>query len=239
MHANDPVNRHMSEAVLSIESDASVKSMLNLFVSYPVHHLPVVKERTVVGMISSADLMKLEFFLPPPGPARETLLNDRFKVDHVMRSPVVTVSEHETVQRAAELMAKNGIHSLPVVNRDDHLIGIITTTDLMDSCLRSSESAPASATEHVNAVESQVATALASARDLVQRNEDPQGIAVALIHVQQRAAALELVVHAAKRYLNAGQDERLHAALQKTIERVDRLEQLSGHSAVLGLGAAD
>jgi CBS domain-containing protein len=238
MHASDPVNRVMSEPVLTIGPDDSVKELLRLFIAYPVHHLPVVKERRVVGMLSSADLMKLEFFLPPPGPAREALLNERFRVSKVMRTPVVTVTEHETVQRAAELMAKNGFHSLPVVNGDDHLIGIVTTTDLMNGCLHASgpsatEVKPAQLGDpHLN-------TVLAKARDVVMNNADPHGIAAALLHMAPRLQALTFVAHETKRYLVAGQDERLHAALQKALDRADQLDPQSSHSSMLGLGGGE
>jgi predicted transcriptional regulator len=234
----------MSEPVLTISPDEAVRDMLQYFIAYPVHHLPVVKENQVVGMISSADLMKLEFFLPPPGPAREALLNDRFKVSKVMRTPVVTVAEHETVQRAAELMANNGFHCLPVVNGNDHLIGIVTTTDLMHHCLTTSAlKAVASANEsgHFNTIDTRYADALHKARKAVEGNADPDGIASALLHMQQRLSALENVAYEAKRFMNAGQDERLHATLRKAIDRADLVNDMSGKhpgsSGMLGLGS--
>jgi CBS domain-containing membrane protein len=244
MHATDPVNRIMSEPVLSVGPDESVRDMLQYFVAYPVHHLPVVKDNQVVGMISSADLMKLEFFLPPPGPARDKLLNDRFKVSNVMRTPVVTVTEHETVQRAAELLAKSGFHCLPVVNTNDHLIGIVTTTDLMHHCLMSGDSNnvfPTQGSGHFKVIDARYTEILAKARNAVDSGNDPDGIASALLHMQQRLSALENVAFEAKRYINAGQDERLHATLRKAIDRADRVNGVLGKhstaSGMLGLGA--
>src|SRR5688572_17368023 len=111
MHANDPVNRIMTEPVLTITPSESLEEALRLFTSYPVHHLPVVEEGRVVGMLSSADVAKLKFFLPPPGTARDALLKERWQVRKIMRSPALTVAEHESAQRAAEIMATNGIHA--------------------------------------------------------------------------------------------------------------------------------
>jgi CBS domain-containing membrane protein len=202
MHASDPVNRIMMTPVLTIAPSESLEEALRLFTSYPVHHLPVVEEERVVGMLSSADVAKLKFFLPPPGAAREALLKERWQVRKIMRSPVLTVSEHESAQRAAEIMATNGIHALPVVNSTAHLIGIVTTTDMMQGCLDPLPGEPANAT---NAAD------------------------------ELRMRALLDAVNAAKRYLNAGQDERLHASLQKALDRVDVLHGSGRKTDVLGL----
>jgi CBS domain-containing protein len=205
MHASDPVNRIMTEPVLTIEAGESLEEALRLFTSYPVHHLPVVEAGRIVGMLSSADVAKLQFFLPPPGEARSALLKDRWPVKKVMRSPATTVAEHESAQRAAELMATKGIHSLPVVNSKGVLIGIVTTTDVMHFCLNS----------------------MPPAADAVRPPSSDNS----------RIRALENVLGAAKRYLNAGQDERLHTALRRAIDTADLLNQRAGPDVpALGIG---
>ena len=130
------VNRVMTASVIWIDVDATVKEVLNVFVECPIHHLPVVKDGAVVGMLSSADIMKLEFFLPRSGPARDRVLSGTFSVAKLMRTPVITVGENESVEHAAELMATHAIHALPVVNRNNKLIGIVTTTDIMAGFLQ-------------------------------------------------------------------------------------------------------
>jgi hypothetical protein len=71
-----------------------------------------------------------------------------------------------------------------------------------------------------------------------QLRESPYGIAATLLAVQQRVHSLEEVVTAVKRYLNAGQDESLHAAVSKAIERADRLDEKMRHAVAPGLGVA-
>jgi CBS domain-containing protein len=239
MRASDPVNRIMSEPLITVAPDESISTMVRLFLSHPVHHLPVVDGRKIVGMLSSADLMKLEFFLPPAGPASDALLNERWRIRTIMRSPVIRVAEHETVQRAAEVMAANGIHALPVVNSSDELIGIVTTTDMMRCWLNPSSDVAAHDAEiarHLPLDDAHVHTVLTSALRQVNANRDPYGIAAMLLAMQGRVRSLEQIATAAKRYLNAGQDERLHACLRKAIERADVFDEQTGHTAVLGLG---
>jgi predicted transcriptional regulator len=209
--------------------------------SHRVHHLPVVEERRVLGMVSSADLMKLQFQLPPAGPPRIAFLARRGHAGRLMRSPAIAVTEHETVQRAAELMAVNGIHSLPVVNSNEELVGIVTTTDLMRCCLDPLPDTPAADRDETKLFpldDERIAAVLAAARRAVNTGHDPCGISAALLTMQQRVDALQQVATAAKRYLNAGQDERLHTTLQKAIELADRFDERMRHAMVLGLGSA-
>jgi CBS domain-containing protein len=98
--------------------------------------MPVVDGGRVVGMISSADLMKLDAFLPRKGLSAIEYLDSHVKLEALMQRPAVTVGGNESVARAAELMATKGIHALPVVDDRGMLIGIVTTTDIMGAALR-------------------------------------------------------------------------------------------------------
>ena len=64
MHPGDPVLHLMTVAVLTVDINDPAGEVLRLFAGYPVHHLPVLDQQKVVGMLSSADVMKLELFLP-------------------------------------------------------------------------------------------------------------------------------------------------------------------------------
>jgi CBS domain-containing protein len=142
MRPDDRISLLMTEEVLSVAIDEPAGEVLRLFAGYPVHHLPVLRGREVVGMLSSADMMKLEHFLPRGGTGGQEYLNQRMTVAALVRREPVTVRVDQTVQDAAELMARHGIHALPVVDAQQHLVGIVTTSDLIAAALRV---APASA----------------------------------------------------------------------------------------------
>jgi CBS domain-containing protein len=48
----------------------------------------------------------------------------------VMKAPVITCREHDTVAKCARLMAENGIGFLPVLDGDHELLGVVTDRDL-------------------------------------------------------------------------------------------------------------
>jgi CBS domain-containing protein len=53
------------------------------------------------------------------------------KVKDLMVKSVITTMPHKTVGHAQSIMAKNKIKSVPVVDSDMHVKGIITATDML------------------------------------------------------------------------------------------------------------
>jgi len=54
-----------------------------------------------------------------------------------MTKKVITVAPEDTLERAADLLAENRIHRLPVV-RDGRLVGIVSDSDIRNAALRNS-----------------------------------------------------------------------------------------------------
>jgi CBS domain-containing protein len=139
----------MSSAVLAVERSAGAGEVLRHFREYPIHHLPVVEGPRVVGLLSSSDMMKLEHMLPHGAADPLAWLNQRLKAADLVRRAVITISADSTIAVAAERMAQQGIHALPVVNSADHLVGIITTTDIMAALLDSPQGDTAAVVGHL------------------------------------------------------------------------------------------
>jgi len=227
MYAREPVNRYMTEAVLTVDLQAPPGEVLRLFAGYPVHHLPVVDNAKVVGMLGISDFFKLKGFLPKLGAAPVEYLNRHVRIEQVMHRPAITIRAHESIEAAAKLMAKHGIHALPVTTEDGSLLGIITTTDIIVSALHLNagtgapeQRALASATPphdevHVTPSELEEAVRLAALRSGL--DDEVGQLARALLHQRAQIKLLEQVRLCAERYMSAGQDGRLHALLTKTL----------------------
>lgn len=240
MRAEEPVSRIMTEAVVVIEADRPVSEALECFMQYGFHHLPVVRRGRLVGMLSSADVLKLESFLPRNTADRTRLLDDRFRIEQIMRAPATSRRASVGVGEAAELIIDEGVHALPIVDDEDHVIGIVSTTDIIRSLLhgpprRHDAAVPAAQapreeegnapTYHRKPDASEYATARQVAELLHVEARDPKFLGKTLLYLDQRCAMLERVLEQADRYLVAGQDEHNHALLLKAILAAKRAEE--------------
>lgn len=125
------VQDRMSTHPLTIDPDESVSNTHRYMQEQKVRHLPVVdKSGRMIGLVTEADLLKAE-------PSSATSLSMweihsllmKVKVRSVMVREVITASEDTPIEEAAHLMLEHKIGCLPVM-RDDHLVGIITETDI-------------------------------------------------------------------------------------------------------------
>ncbi len=130
-----PVKHLMSRDVISVKPDTIMTDVAYVLRTNNLHHIPVVEDGFVQGMLSASDLHKLEhhFTLFRSSQAEETneaILRSVLARD-VMVHPVVTIREDDTVQKAADIFKENLFRALPVLDSAKKLAGIITPYDLM------------------------------------------------------------------------------------------------------------
>jgi CBS domain-containing protein len=242
MRPEEPISRIMTEAVVVIEIDRPVSEALDCFLHYPIHHLPVVRDNRLVGMLSSADLIKVEYFAPKGATDRAAFLDARFRIEQIMRTPVMSRRPATSLDEAATLIMESGVHALPIVDDDERVIGIVTTTDIIRSLLRGPPRRGAVAAERTSAAPpheetpegrvyhrkpavQEYAIALQTAELLHVEARDPRYLGKTLLYLDQRRAYLEKVLALADRYLVAGQDEHNHAQLLKAILAAKRVDE--------------
>lgn len=117
------VREWMSTPVLAISSGTSVIAALRVMEMNGVRRLPVLSGDALAGIVTRADLHAL--LGHGEGMAREV----EAPVEGAMRSPVMTVTPDDTLERAAEQMLEREVSGLPVLE-NGRLVGMLTESDV-------------------------------------------------------------------------------------------------------------
>lgn len=103
--------------------EISVRHVARLMTARGVGSVVVVDGLTPVGILTDRDVV-----VRVTAPGLDAV---RVLVGTVMSSPVVTVSERESMDGAIQLMKEHGIRRLPVVDAAGHLSTILTMDDIL------------------------------------------------------------------------------------------------------------
>lgn len=114
------VSQYMSRSVVTIAPQAEFHWAFDLMRSRRIHHLPVVEDGRVLGIVAERDLLL----------AAANFGSAEVPVREIMHGPAICVSENAQLKQAARLLVVEHIGSLPVLNARKELVGIITETDI-------------------------------------------------------------------------------------------------------------
>ncbi|CAG0939456.1 Magnesium transporter MgtE [Candidatus Brocadiaceae bacterium] len=122
MKHRDPLSHVITTNLKTVQIGQKMSEVHRILAENQIHHIPVVDGRKLVGMISTTDIIRLNI----------TVSNaDDWTIGKVMKKNLVTIEINDTVRKAAHLLSDGIFHSLPVIDKDNNLIGIITSTDLI------------------------------------------------------------------------------------------------------------
>lgn len=139
MHIELPetVSEIMTREVVSVEESDSLVNLLESLQALRFRHLPVTDDDRLIGLITERDLLRLSTSnLLPHHAAQSRDLFERFRVRDVMVREVVTVGPDTSLTAAGRLLLERRIGCLPVVDRKNVLVGIVTSSDFVASVSR-------------------------------------------------------------------------------------------------------
>lgn len=123
----------MTDDVRTIEETATLGQAYEIMENLGIRHLPVVRGRELVGMLSDRDLrtygLTMVSDLDDLERAKARLAN---VVATVMSANVISVTPDTDVAEIVDLVLEEQIHAVPVVDEETNdLRGIVTTADLL------------------------------------------------------------------------------------------------------------
>ncbi|HNB62800.1 MAG TPA: CBS domain-containing protein [Saprospiraceae bacterium] len=118
---NEPLSGIMSTNLITVSPGDKLSVVKDLFRGKRIHHIPVVQNGKLVGLITTADLLWLN---------RKHEEYDSILVSEIMTTKLATLEPTDKIGSAAELFLLNHFHAIPVVE-DGTLIGIVTSFDVL------------------------------------------------------------------------------------------------------------
>ena len=122
----------MNTKLVTVELDDQLSVVKEIFDHLHIHHLVVIEDNKVFGIISDRDLFKA--LSPHIGTIAETgkdaaTLNKR--VHQIASRHPITLTADAPLKQAIDIFDSHGISCVPVVDHEQKPIGIITTRDII------------------------------------------------------------------------------------------------------------
>jgi acetoin utilization protein AcuB len=127
-----PISSIMTKGLLTVSPDDPMILVKEVFDKNKIHHIPVVRLKKIVGIISKSDFASYYTGLSRHFEDRfinETLLQ-LHKAEEIMTKKIAKVEPTDSIAVAIEVFKENILHALPVVENDE-LVGIITVHDII------------------------------------------------------------------------------------------------------------
>jgi acetoin utilization protein AcuB len=122
----------MTAKVITIGMDDTLGQIQNLFKKYKFHHVLVLDDEELIGVISDRDVLKeispYVNTLSEDFRARKTLTK---KAHQIMTRNPITVEPDVPVENAASIMLNKNISCLPVVSSSGDIEGILSWKDIL------------------------------------------------------------------------------------------------------------
>jgi acetoin utilization protein AcuB len=117
----------MTRDVVWVDPEFSLHDAAEIMKEWEIRHLPVMEAGKLVGILSDRDVL-LRTTLADDGATRVAAV----PVRAAMTPDPISCAPTSSISHVALTMVGKKIDSLPVVDDDGQLIGLITSSDLMD-----------------------------------------------------------------------------------------------------------
>ena len=124
----------MSKQIVTVELDDKLAVVKGIFDATKFHHLLVVEENRLFGVVSDRDLLRaLSPFIGSAveGPRDVATLNRR--VHQIMTRKPITLGPDDEIGDAVNLFLAHRISCIPVVDGEFRPIGIVSWRDVLKS----------------------------------------------------------------------------------------------------------
>lgn len=142
MKTTTPVSEIMSTKLVTLSPKNTLKDVKEQLESHNLHHLPIVEDGKLVGIVSMTDFLRLSMgaTLYEAGEAFDNeglnnVIYESLAVGEVMTKNPAALTPTDTISKAVDLFQLNMFHALPVVENGE-LKGMISTFDIINYLIK-------------------------------------------------------------------------------------------------------
>lgn len=121
-HSKTTMDKIMTKGVVSLEYDKTVYDASVLMTKKGVGCIVVTAKGKPFGIVTERDIVK--------GISKVDISVKKILLEEFASRPLIYASSRQTVEDVVELMTKNKIHKLPIVQQEK-VVGIVTIKDLL------------------------------------------------------------------------------------------------------------
>ncbi len=123
-----PVSKFMTKKPVTVHPRDRMSAVKEIFDKQRIHHIPVVKDSVLVGIISKTDY--LHFLRGNNINEYEKLIDNSrlhsYTAEDVMTKGIASLESSERINVALEIFSENLFHAIPIIDKGE-LVGILTT----------------------------------------------------------------------------------------------------------------
>ena len=128
------IERHMTSPAVTVSPDTLLPDVRDIMNTRKFRHLPVVDEQQrLIGMITDRDLRSAYPSSLLPEDKRLAILKNvaKTEVRSVMTRKLISLNPLSTLDDALYFLSKEKVGMLPVIDEEQHIIGVFSVQDLM------------------------------------------------------------------------------------------------------------
>lgn len=127
----------MTTDLITVNPKDKITEVKKIFETNKIHHIPVVRYKEIVGMISKTDF--LQFIRGFNRNEEDRFVNEArmraYNAEDLMTKGLAKLSPDARINVALEIFLENRFHAIPIVENKEEgkktLVGIITTLDII------------------------------------------------------------------------------------------------------------
>lgn len=133
MRNTTPIDHIMTRRPATVGPSDSLEVVRQIFEKHGFHHVPVVEDGKLIGIVSYTDYVRIisELFSNNSSHGRDHSGLKNIMVKEIMTHDVICLRPTDTVEDALELFKVHEFHAMPVLEGDRRLVGILSTHDLV------------------------------------------------------------------------------------------------------------